>query len=160
MTTQWLYQTLLTLHIACFVTAIGTLVLSVAAYNQFWRLYGIDKEQGKSAFRSFLNTRKVGMYGLFFALLAGIAMEVTAGGAHSYYLWFKIKMCLIVCLFINGFTLGRTATLNLQKLVEKQPGDPFSEEQIEKLKKRTRLFQLTQLFIYGCIIVMAAFRFN
>jgi hypothetical protein len=63
MNSQVIYQTLLTLHILSFITALGTLVSSVFSYDQFWKLYAIDKDQGKSAFQYFLNTRKVGMFG-------------------------------------------------------------------------------------------------
>lgn len=160
MKTQLIYQTFLALHIACFTIAIGTLVSSFASYTQFWKLYSVQRDQGKSAFLFFLKTRKLGMVGLFFAILIGISMELIAGGAHTHYLWFKIKMCLIVCLFINGFTTGRIVTVKLQKFVDGTGKTPFSDVDIEKLKHATHVFQYTQLLIYFVIITMTAFRFS
>jgi hypothetical protein len=155
-----IYQSLLALHIACFTIAIGTLVSSLATYNQFWKLYSLNSNQGNSAFRFFLKTRKVGMFGLFFAILAGLSMELIAGGSHTHYLWFKIKMCLIICIFINGFTIGRIFTLGLQRLFDGVSQRPFSIVEIDKLKRGTHIFQYTQLLIYFLIIIMAAFRFS
>src|SRR5579871_1280537 len=131
---QILYSSLLTLHILSFIAAMGTVLSSLFSYHQFWKLYAIDSEQGKAAFQWFLKARTVGMIGLFMAILAGLSMEFTVAFAHAHFTWFRIKMFLVLLLFVNGFTGGRVTTLKLQKLVS---GDGFEAPPVvvSKLKR-------------------------
>ena len=155
---QILYNSLLALHILSFIAAAGTVLLSLFAYRQFWKLYAIDSGQGRAAFRWFLKTRTVGMAGLFMAILAGLSMEFTISFAHAPFTWFRVKMFLVLLLFINGFTQGRVTTLKLQKLVS-EDGPAASPVAIAKLKRACDLFIYTQLVIFLLIIIMVAFRF-
>ena len=151
-----LYGLFLTLHILSFITAMGTVVLTLFAYRQFWRLYAINVEQGRAAFRYFLRTGTVGMIGLFAAILAGLSMEFTVSFAHAHFTWFKVKMFLVLLLFVNGFTRGRVASLKLQKLVA---GDGEAPIAVPVLTRECDLFIYTQLAIYLLIVIMVAFRF-
>jgi hypothetical protein len=87
-------------------------------------------------------------------------MEIIEAGAHMYFIWFKIKMSLIILIFFNGFIVGRGVTLRLQKLIDPNQQKKYSEAEIEKLKDNTHIFQYTKILIYMLIIIMAAFRFN
>ena len=158
-TMQILYSSLLTLHILSFIAAMGTVLVSLFSYRQFWKLYAIDSVQGKAAFQSFLKTRTIGMIGLFMAILAGLSMEFTVSFAHAQSTWFRIKMFLVLLLFVNGFTQGRITTLRLQKLVSEQ-GLAAPPIRVSKLKRACDLFIYTQLTIFLLIIIMAAFRFS
>jgi hypothetical protein len=157
---QTLYQTLLALHITGFTAAIGTLISSLVSYNQFWKLYAINREQGKAAFNSFLKTRKVEMIGLLVTILAGIGMVIIMGGTYDKFLWFKIKMPLVLLILINGILFGRTTVKKLQKFITGTQETLTSAKEIVKLKRVTGIFQYSQLFIFLLIIILAAFRFS
>jgi hypothetical protein len=157
---QTLYQSLLVLHIASFIAATGAVIITFVSYNQFWRLHAANKEQGIAAFSSFQKTQTVGLLGLLIAVLAGITMELVVKGAHTELLWFKVKMFFVILLFVNGFTIGRTSAIRLQKLIAGEDEILSSKSAIEKLKRNFRIFQCTQLLIYLVIIIMVAFRFS
>jgi hypothetical protein len=157
---QSLYHILLVLHIAGFITAVGTLVSSLVSYNQFWRLYAINKEQGKAAFNSFLKTRTLGAISLLVTIFAGIGMEIVVAGAHRTFLWFKIKMLLIVLIIINGFLLGRITNKKLKKFLIGSDETLISGKEITKLKRAIVIFQYSQLFIFLLIIIMMGYRFS
>lgn len=152
-----LYSLFLTLHILSFITAMGTVVLTLFSYHQFWKLYAINSEQGRAAFRYFQRTGTVGMIGLFVAILAGLSMEFTVSFAHAHFTWFRVKMFLVLLLFINGFTRGRVASLKLQKLVAGDGEQPIAP--VTALRRECDLFICTQLLIYLLIVIMVAFRF-
>jgi hypothetical protein len=137
---------------------VGTVILSLFTYHQFWKLYAIDAGQGRAAFRWFLKTSAAGMIGLFAAILAGLSMEFTVDFAHTHFTWFRIKMFLVLLLFLNGFIRGRVTNLKLQKAVSGE-GPDAPPVVLAKLKRDCDLFIYTQLVIYFFIIVMVAFRF-
>jgi hypothetical protein len=149
---------LLTLHILAFIAAMGTTLLRAFSFHQLWKLYAIGDSQSMAAFQWFLKTSTVGMIGLFVAILAGLSMEFTVSFAHAQFTWFRIKMFLVVLLFINGFTQGRISTLRLQKLFAEKSAEP-PPIKVTKLKRACDLFIYSQLTIFLLIIIMVAFRF-
>jgi hypothetical protein len=157
---QIMYHTFLVLHIIGFVAAIGTGATGIVAYHQFWKLLALNRAQGIAAFKSFLKIRMLGLFGLLTTIIAGVLMEAFVHGAHAESLWFKIKMFLVLALLINGFTIGRTSSEKLNKLISGNDETLLTEPKMKKLKRETYVFQYSQLIIFFFIIIMAAFRFN
>ena len=84
---------------------------------------------------------------------------LTMIGIHGWYftlLWFKIKLALVILLFVNGFTLGRTSTTRLQNWL-KNPQDPQVDTGM--IQRSLKTFQTIQLTIFIIIILLTAFRF-
>jgi hypothetical protein len=154
-----LYQIAKILHIYGFITAIGVSAATYFAYNRFWKLYGTNKEQGIAAFKAFTYLQTIGLLGLVFVLLAGFTMLFLIDWAFVSVLWFQIKLGLVVLIFVNGFTLGRTSTLRLQAFISGSTTDARSTVVKDKLKIRLQTFLLLQLLIYATIIVLSVFRF-
>ena len=100
------------------------------------------------------------MIGLLVTILAGIGMVIIMGGTYDKFLWFKIKMPLVLLILINGILFGRTTVKKLQKFIAGTQETPTSAKEIVKLKRVTGIFQYSQLFIFLLIIILAAFRFS
>ena len=157
MDTTNLYLAAKTIHIAAFILAIGTVACTYMSYSYFWELYGRNREQGISAFRAYNRLQRTGMLALAVVLLAGIAMLVVADWRLLGLSWFRVKLALVLLIFVNGFTLGRTSTLRLRRFLE---DDAHEVAESDIIRGKLRLFQMLQLAIYLAIIVVSVFRVN
>jgi hypothetical protein len=138
MTMQTLYHITKIFHIVGFTTAIGITLATFVAYKQFWNLYAISREQGLASFRAFKALQIVGMIGFMVVLVAGIGMLVIMKWTFISFLWFQIKLGLILLLFVNGVTLGRTSSMKLDSFLEQRLPEPVMNT--EELRNRTRTF--------------------
>lgn len=152
-----LYQFSKFIHVAGFILGVGVVLSTTIAFNHFWALYYTNKEQGISSFRAFSNIQKFGMLGLLLVLLGGFGMLIITEWLLWESLWFKVKMALVAAMLLNGFTLGRTSTLQLQDFVRKQSGDV---EHARRLQAKIRTFQILQIGIFVAIILLSVFRFD
>lgn len=156
MDTTSLYLVAKTAHIGAFILAIGIVACTFIAYRHFWVLFSEDPEKGVSVFRSFNRIQTSGMVSLAVVLLAGVAMLLLMDWRLLELRWFQIKLGLVALIFLNGFTLGRSSTLQLTEFLA-SAGD-FDRAELNRLRQKLRLFQIIQLLIYGAIIVVSVFR--
>ena len=148
------------MHICGFIAAIGVSLATIAAYNQFWKLYATNHEQGIAAFRAFNKLLIAGMIGMIVILAAGITMLAIEHWTFASMLWMQIKLVLVVLIFVNGLTLGRTASLNLRKWIEQDDRSEKNEWDVTQLRRRLNIFFILQLGIYASIIFLSVFRFT
>ena len=154
-----LYQVALVIHIIGFIVTIGITLASFQAYQQFWKLYAFNKEQGLAAFRSFKSMQVIGLFGLLALIISGVAMLALVHWTFLSLLWFQVKLGLVVLIFVNGFTLGRGSTMQLQAFLKQEQSDKSIIE-VNKIRSRLQNFQLIQLAIFLGIIILTVFRFN
>lgn len=160
MTSAVLFQVFLVLHILGISTAIGITLANMAFYRRFWNLYASNPEQGLPMFRLASTFQILGMAGLFLAILSGISMLLIAHGAFASFLWFRIKMSLVLLLFVNGFTLGRSNSLKINRFLKGKPMEGKRPLTLKSLKRNLNLFQFTQLFLFLIIIILVIFQFR
>lgn len=160
MNTQTILQITLVLHIIALVIAIGITLANTIANRQFWKLYDQNKEQGLAAFKATTKFRIFGILGLMLLIVTGIIMLWLFNWTLGQLLWFKIKMFIVVLLFGNGFTLGRSTSKKLEKilLVENIPNEVQPET--IRLRINMSIFQITQLSLFVIIIIISVFRFT
>ena len=151
-----IYTAVKMLHIIGFATAFGISLATFFAYNRFWQLYEINREQGLSAFKAFTFLQRVGMSGLMLVLLAGISMLALSNWSFVSQLWFQIKLGLIALIFVNGFTLGRTSTIKLDHFINQ---GIYEGHDALKLQANLRRFLLIQILLYVTIIFLSVYRF-
>lgn len=151
-----IYNAVKMLHIIGFATAFGITLATFFAYNRFWRLYEISREQGLAAFKALTFLQRVGASGLMLVLLAGITMLALSKWSFTSLLWFQIKLGLIALIFVNGFTLGRTSTIKLDHFINQ--GVHGGDDAL-KLQVNLRRFLLIQILLYIAIIFLSVFRF-
>jgi hypothetical protein len=159
MNQQIIFYLLLVLHICGIATAIGMTLANLIAFRQFWKIYALNKEQGVSSFRGINKFQLFGMLGLLLAILTGIGMLWVAHGIFAEFFWFKIKMSLVLLLLINGFTLGRTQNIKLQKLISAEKKPAKLPDDVKSLKRNLQIFQIIQLSLFLLIITTVISKF-
>jgi len=160
MMSQTILHTSLVVHIIGVSMVLGITIANYVAFRQCWKLYGTHKEQGLSAFQAVSKFQIVGITGLLLLILSGIIMLYLFQWTFYELLWFKIKLCLVLLIFINGFTTGRIQTLKLMAFLSEVSATGESPKDIALLKRNLRIFHLTQLLLFFLIIVVSVFRFS
>ena len=160
MISQTILHTNLVVHIVGISMVLGITIANYVAFKQFWKLYDTNKGQGLSAFQAISKFQIVGITGLLLLILSGIIMLYLFQWTFYELLWFKIKLCLVLLIFINGFTMGRIQTLKLIAFLSEARASSESPEDIALLKRNLRVFHLTQLMLFFLIIVVSVFRFS
>ncbi len=153
-----LYLILKVLHIFGFATAMGVTLATYVAYNQFWKLYFANRERGLAAFSTVSVLQIFGMTSFLLVLGAGISMLAIANFSFVSLLWFQVKLVLIALLFINGFTLGRTATVRLQSFISGKGGS--NDQEVAVVRNSMKRFQAVQLILFAVVVVLSVFRFS
>jgi len=154
------YQIIKIFHFLGFIVAIGTTVASAVAYRYFWRQYKLDHTRVKSIFQLIQGVQIAGMIGMVTLLIAGITMLSIVHGAFTSVLWFQIKLGLIVLIFANGLTLGRTTAKGLKNLVEQSDAPQDQAVEALRLKSNATLFSAVQLTIFSLIVILSILKIN
>jgi len=158
MNTQTIYQLVKVLHIYGFITTIGITTATLIAYQQFWRQYAAERTHGITIFQVIQKLQIAGMVGMITVLLAGFAMLAIHSGFASL-LWFQVKLGIIVLIFLNGLTSGRTSALGLRALIaQEQKATP--PDTVPALKRRVQRFTIIQLVLFSTIVILSVFRFG
>jgi hypothetical protein len=157
---QTILQLALVFHLVALGMAMGITLANAVANNQFWKLYDKSKEQGLAAFRATMKFRVFGMIGLALLILTGVVMLWAVHWTLVELLWFKIKLFLVFLLFVNGFTLGRTTSEKLEKVLKAENNSGGVHLETIRLRRNIQIFQLTQLGLFISIIILAVFRFT
>jgi hypothetical protein len=160
MDTQSIFNIALVLHLIALSMAIGITVANYVAFQQIWKLYDSNREQGLAAFRSIAKFRLVGIVGLLTLIVTGITMLYIFQWTLASMLWFKIKLSIVVLIFVNGFTLGRIQNEKLDKFLLAEGQLRASQIDAAKLKRNLEIFNLTQLLLFVLIIIVSIFRFT
>jgi hypothetical protein len=155
-----LYLLAKTVHIIGFIVAIGVIFCTHLAYIEMWKIYSRSPAEGISAFRSYERLQRAGMWGLLITIVAGILMSSLRNWILLSSFWFQLKLALIGCIFINGFTLGRNSTLDLRAFLAPGGTGGLSLDEIDRLRKRVRFFQILQISFYLLIVILSIFRLH
>ena len=159
MNPQIILQITLVFHLIALAMAIGITLANAIANRQFWKLYDKNKEQGLAAFKATTKFRVYGMIGLGLLILTGLIMLWIFNWAFMDLPWFQIKLVIVVLLFVNGFTLGRTTSEKLEKILMEENDSSDVYPETIRLRRNMQIFLLTQLSLFIVIIILAVFRF-
>jgi hypothetical protein len=152
MKTQTLLEFTLFLHFLGFVMGGGTLLGNLVAFKHCWKLFDADRQGGTAAFKVLSRLQIVGMIGILLLIITGVIMLWMLEWTFVSLLWFQIKLALVVLIFVNGFTIGRSQTLKLQSLLSGEKDRPIDTQ---KLRANLRVFQSTQLLIFLVIVFLS-----
>ncbi|HMI65171.1 MAG TPA: hypothetical protein VK517_04005 [Cyclobacteriaceae bacterium] len=157
---QTLLHLSLVVHIIAISMVVGITIANFVAFKQFWKLYAVNHEQGLSAFRAITNFQFIGMIGLLLLIVSGTTMLYIVEWTFLSLLWFKIKLSIILLIFVNGFTMGRIQTVKLQAFLSGEKTSAEPQHDIGKIKRNMQIFHLTQLTLFVIIIIVSVFRFG
>jgi hypothetical protein len=154
-----LLHTFLVLHIVGLVLAGGVSISNLIIFKELWAQYESHNPDSSTVFKTISKLQPLGMAGLMLLILSGISMLATVHWSFLSMRWLQLKLVLVVLIFVNGFTLGRTQALKLAALMSenKKKDEPAD---VALLRRNFRLFQLTQLSLVLLIVVLSIFKFN
>jgi hypothetical protein len=156
MSTNFLYNISLVLHITGLTLMAGTTVADSILYRQFWKQYNSNPIQSTGTLQA--SGKLAVLFGLGFLLLlaSGITIMALTHGLYGEQLWFRVKMVLVVAILVNGLAVGRRTGLAIRKAVIQASGNVT----LSALRRRLALFHFLQLVLFIAIYIMGVFKFN
>ena len=97
--------------------------------------------------------------GGFVLILSGVGMMAVTHGIFDTFLWFRIKMVILVFLILNIVLIGRRGRTKLRKAIIKANREGVGEN-IKSLKSTVTNFQYAQLVFLLLIVLLSVFKFN
>lgn len=152
-------QTGLLLHIIGLTTLVGTTLSTYILQRQFQKQYK-DRQKGLVLMQSITKLRRLSGIGLGLQILSGVMMLAATGGGYGQQLWFKIKMVLVILIFIVTVALNKGMQNRLHKLLLDDVLDGSNDWQIGKIAIRINYVQLCVLAFFMIIFILSVFRFN
>lgn len=147
----------LVLHICGFASLAGALLADITVQNKVGKQLVIDRSKALTILEGASGIPPVMIIGSLLAILSGIGMMAVLHGAPGEFIWFRIKFPLVVLLILNAIIIARPSGNKLRKLLRQSNSGGLDE--IEKVKNKIKIFQITQTIILLMIFVLSAFKF-
>ncbi len=158
MEAQTILKTFLFLHLIGLIMIAGSTLINFMVYKQFWTQYALDREKGVTIIQTISRLTALTAIGGLVLILSGVAMMAVTKGVFDQFLWFKIKMAILLLLILNVVLVGRRNFVKLRKTV-KTP-DMDSGGTIAYLKRNISGYQYAQIIFLLLIILLSVFKFN
>lgn len=160
MTTLYLLQTCLVLHITGITMMAGATVVDSIVQQQFWKQYKIDKQKALGIIETAAKFARLIPIGFILLLVSGVGMMAITHGAYGEQNWFRIKMILVVITVINGIAVGRRNGNKLRRFVTAEMAGADAAVAILSTRKKLVWFNAIQLLVFLAIFVLGVFKFN
>lgn len=161
MATLILLRSGLVFHITGITLMIGIFLAEFVTSRQIWNFISADKDKARFLLKATSPFPLLQGLGGLLIILGGILMMMTWHGTIMGQLWFQIKMGLLVLLILNAVGMARPARRMLRKLLKSAINETeIDQTNIGDIKKRLKLFYISQLLLFWLIIILAIFKFN
>jgi uncharacterized membrane protein SirB2 len=144
-----LLSLLLTFHLIGLVTMAGTTIVDYLAIKTLWKLP--DQQTGLLQLSG--NFSLLIRVGAALLILTGFGMMIITHGVFGEMLWFRIKFAIVIILVINGIIGTKRSNRFKTLLRDKEP-------YVNNLHVQLNRFYLSQLALFGMIIILSVFKFN
>ena len=158
MSSLYLLQSFLLLHLIGFMLFAGSTVADFVAFRQFWKQYGSDKTKAAAILQGMSKFPGVIRIGIITLVLTGVGMMAVTHGAFGEQLWFRIKFGLVVVVILNGVLVGRRQGVQLRKIAEENTHEAI--EKAQKIRSNLSLFHTIQFTLFFVIVLLSVFKFN
>ncbi len=149
-----LFNTSLWLHIIGISLMAGVTVADFVLTRKFWTLYAHNPQEG-------ILVRKISgrlpvliIAGTLLILLSGVGMMIATHGVFDTFLWFRIKMGMVLLVILNAIIFGRRQQTKLNKLLQQEAPS------LAGIRKNLNIFHITQLVLFAIIYLLSTFKFN
>jgi putative copper export protein len=150
----------LVFHIIGLTMIAGTTVSEFVMVRQFRKQYDQDKTKGFAVMQATSKLPPLTGIGLLLLIISGMTMVAASGGAYGQFLWFKIKMIVVLLIIATIILLRRGLEKRLHKLVSDDMAHGNVTMQVRTLASRVGYLQLSLLSFFVVIFILTAFRFN
>ena len=149
-----LFNTSLWLHIIGISLMAGVTVADFVLTRRFWAVYAQNPQEGILV-RKITNRLPVLIIaGTALILLSGVGMMIATRGVFDSFLWFRIKMGMVLLVILNAIIFGRRQQTQLNKLLKQEAPS------LSGIKKNLNIFHITQLVLFAIIYLLSTFKFN
>jgi hypothetical protein len=149
-----LFNTSLWLHIIGISLMAGVTVADFVLTRKFWAVYAHNPQEGILV-RKITNRLPVLIIaGTALILLSGVGMMIATRGVFDSFLWFRIKMGMVLLVILNAIIFGRRQQTQLNKLLKQEAPS------LSGIKKNLNTFHITQLVLFAIIYLLSTFKFN
>lgn len=149
-----LFNTSLWFHIIGISLMAGVTVADFVLTRKFWALYAHNPQEGILVRRISDKLPVLIIAGTVLILLSGVGMMIATRGAFDAFLWFRIKMGIVLLVILNAIIFGRRQHTQLNKLLlQEQPS-------LSGIKRNLNIFHVTQLTLFAVIYLLSTFKFN
>lgn len=150
----------LVFHIVGLVMMAGTTLVDFLFFSQFWKLYAADKRGGAAILVVQSRFRLLLMTGFILLLLSGVSMVALSHGLFAEQRWFRIKMGIIVLLFLNAMVFGRRQVMKLRTLTAADIAGGDVQLNLSLVKGRLQLFHILQVLMFLTVFTLSIYKFN
>jgi len=151
--TQIFYRLVLSLHLIGLIVMAGTTTVDYFTFRFFCKL--TDQGESKAALGLLPIMSKYGSLvraGAGIIILTGIALLLLSNGIWQQP-WFKIKLALVICLFLNGIFAGKKQGLTFRHLMNENASHVLPD--IQAIKSNLQFFYLVQLSLFFAIVLIS-----
>lgn len=149
-----LFNTSLWFHIIGISLMAGVTVADFVLTRKFWAYYEKNPQEGILVRKISNKLPVLIIAGTILILLSGVGMMIATHGVFDSFLWFRIKMVLVLLVILNAIIFGRRQNALLNKLLTQQAPE------LNGIKKNLNTFHITQLVLFAIIYLLSTFKFN
>lgn len=149
-----LFNTSLWFHIIGISLMAGVTVADFVLTRKFWDSYAKNPQEGILV-RTISNKLPVLIIaGTLLILLSGVGMMIATRGVFDTFLWFRLKMGLVLLVILNAIIFGRRQNSLLNKLLAQEAPE------LKNIRRNLNTFHITQLTLFALIYLLSTFKFN
>lgn len=152
-----LFNTSLWFHIIGISLMAGVTVADFVLTRKFWAFYVKAPQEGILVRKISNKLPVLIMAGILLILLSGVGMMIATHGVFDTFLWFRIKMGLVLLVILNAILFGRRQNAQLNKILAQAEPE---EQLLQGIRKNLNTFHITQLTLFVFIYFLSTFKFN
>lgn len=149
-----LFSTSLWLHIIGISLMAGVTVADFVLTRKFWTLYAHNPQEGILVRKISSRLPVLIIAGTLLILISGVGMMIATHGVFDTFLWFRIKMGMVLLVILNAIIFGRRQQAKLGKLLQQEAPS------LTGIRKNLNIFHITQLVLFAIIFLLSTFKFN
>lgn len=153
MNLHFLLRLSLTLHIAGLSVALGTALACFVIAGKIRKAAAGEPPLVTTLFATISGLPSLMSIGMAVSIISGVAMMQLAYAAFMYELWFRLKIGVILLLFVNGIIAARVLAKGRKRATQNDTGMGF-------VAQKMRALYGIQFLLFLLIVLLATFRFQ
>ena len=158
MNAQTLLFTFLFLHLIGLVLLAGATFIDLIVYRQFWKAYGRGNGKGVTIVQTLSKLAVLMPIGGITLIATGVGMMAVTHGAFDQFLWFRVKMIIVLLLILNIVLLGKKNATRLTRAINQN--EQLSPRKLASLRRNISTYQYVQVVFLLLIMFLSVFKFS
>lgn len=155
-----IYNVALVTHIIGITIMAGTTFIDFITFRQFWKIYPDDKIKSNNLEEYQYKLQRFLGIGLLIVIISGVLMMAYLHEVWGAQLWFRVKICVLLLIIVNGMALRRRFGLKLKKIIAVNLSSDGIHTQMSSLKRNITIVQIVQMLLFVIIYTLSVFKFK